>query len=195
MAREAKAARLNIANSEHNRLVYEIQQKDNMIISKIEIQEKIANLSVNAKDCFDNAAHHSRMITELAKRLKDPNITDKEREFVVNTIQYNSENQIDSIEKGNKVLQKILDTLNSNNSENHFFSQFNDIIESYKDFLSTITLEQHVPLINFLGLIIILFSLISIGGVIFSDYLIKHFNIENKYPKIAKFIQIRRKFQ
>jgi hypothetical protein len=38
----------------------------------------------------------------------------------------------------------------------------------------------------------ILFSLISI---IYGDKLIIFFDLENRFPKIAKFIQIRRKFQ
>ena len=31
--------------------------------------------------------------------------------------------------------------------------------------------------------------------VLYGDYLIKRFDLENKYPKLAKFIQLRRKLQ
>lgn len=38
-------------------------------------------------------------------------------------------------------------------------------------------------------------SAISIIFVFFGEYLIQRYNLENKYPKLAKFIQLRRKFQ
>ena len=41
----------------------------------------------------------------------------------------------------------------------------------------------------------ILFGLISIISIIYGDKLIIFFDLENRFPKIAKFIQIRRKLQ
>jgi len=83
----------------------------------------------------------------------------------------------------------------SNRCGQHIVDQLEYFIQMYIDILSTLTLEQLVPLTNLLGLTIITFSLVSITTVLFSDYLIKYFNIENKFPRIAKFVQIRRKFQ
>jgi hypothetical protein len=42
---------------------------------------------------------------------------------------------------------------------------------------------------------VILASAISIVFVFFGEYLIQRYNLEVKYPKLAKFIQLRRKFQ
>jgi hypothetical protein len=42
---------------------------------------------------------------------------------------------------------------------------------------------------------IILSSIISIIYIFYGDYLLKKFNIEQKYPKLAKVIELRRKFQ
>ena len=80
-------------------------------------------------------------------------------------------------------------------SGNSVIDQFNILIDKYKEFLSTLSVEQYGPLINILGLICITACLISLGTILYGDYLIKYFNIEAKYPKIAKFIQLRRKFQ
>ena len=41
----------------------------------------------------------------------------------------------------------------------------------------------------------ILFSLISIISIFYGEKLIIFFDLENRFPKLAKFIQIRRKFQ
>ena len=42
---------------------------------------------------------------------------------------------------------------------------------------------------------VIIASAISIIFIFFGEYLIQRFDLENKYPKLAKFIQLRRKFQ
>jgi hypothetical protein len=42
---------------------------------------------------------------------------------------------------------------------------------------------------------IILSSVISIIYIFYGDYLLKKFKIEQKYPKLAKVIELRRKFQ
>jgi hypothetical protein len=120
----------------------------------------------------------------------------KKRNFLIKVLKYKTEEQAAFIEKGNKVLQSIIDSIGSNgNGTQHIVEQYNNFVQFFNDFLSTLTFEQHIPLINMLRLIIIFFSFISILTVIFTDYLIKYFNIESKYPKIAKFVQLRRKFQ
>jgi len=42
---------------------------------------------------------------------------------------------------------------------------------------------------------VILASAISIVFIFFGEFLIQRYDLENKYPKLAKFIQLRRKFQ
>ena len=53
-------------------------------------------------------------------------------------------------------------------------------------------------LLAFSGLLLnslVLSYVVSIILVLYGDYLIKRFDLENKYPKLAKFIQLRRKLQ
>jgi hypothetical protein len=65
----------------------------------------------------------------------------------------------------------------------------------YKNIYENITNDQ----LGGIGLIlfsqVILVSAISIIFVFFGEYLIQRYEIEKKYPKLAKFIQLRRKFQ
>ena len=46
---------------------------------------------------------------------------------------------------------------------------------------------------NILGLIFIFSCLISVVSIFYGDFLIKYFNLEEKFPKIAKFIQLKKK--
>ena len=64
-----------------------------------------------------------------------------------------------------------------------------------QNFLDTLSKEE---LLAFSGLLLnglALNYVVSIIIVLYGDYLIKKFDLENKYPKIAKFIQLRRKLQ
>jgi hypothetical protein len=60
---------------------------------------------------------------------------------------------------------------------------------------STLNVEQLDALVNAIGYFIILSSIISVAAVLYGDFLIKYFNLEEKYPRLARFIQIRRKLQ
>lgn len=67
--------------------------------------------------------------------------------------------------------------------------------EKLEEFLKTLTPDE---ILAFSGLLLnqlILSHVISIILILYGDYLIKRFNLENKFPKLARFIQLRRKLQ
>jgi hypothetical protein len=55
--------------------------------------------------------------------------------------------------------------------------------------------EQLGALTNFFFSTVILSSSLSLISIYFGEYLLNKFNIEERYPRIAKFINLRRKFQ
>lgn len=55
--------------------------------------------------------------------------------------------------------------------------------------------EQNLAMSNISGSMFIIFSLISIISIFYGEKLLIFFDLENRFPKLAKFIQIRRKFQ
>lgn len=89
--------------------------------------------------------------------------------------------------KFNNGLEEINKTLN----QNRIFSfDFN-----YQDFINSL---DPIEMLAFSGLLLnslVLNSTISIILILYGEYLIKRFNLENRFPKIAKFIQIRSKLQ
>ena len=55
---------------------------------------------------------------------------------------------------------------------------------------------QHLwALCHVLSSIFIFLCLLSVISVLFGDYLLKYFNIENKYPRLGRYIKIRRMYQ
>lgn len=62
-------------------------------------------------------------------------------------------------------------------------------------FLDSLSQEELLALGSLLFNSLVLSYVVSIILVLYGEYLIKRFDLENKYPKIAKFIEIRRKLQ
>jgi len=99
------------------------------------------------------------------------------------------------LEEGNKILDEIVNTFSnikgSGSSSNYIF----DIINLYSDFLNTLTVVQKGALGHLLAAIFLLFCFTTIITIFYGETLIKYFEIEKRFPKIARFIEIRRKFQ
>nr|YP_010130265.1 hypothetical protein KQ422_mgp033 [Clavaria fumosa]QPZ51167.1 hypothetical protein [Clavaria fumosa] len=197
MGREARQARLEQVTNEATRLANEILEKHDIIASNQITKNKIVGLSSDVSSHLDSATHNTRVISELVKnRLNDPNLSKEELESVLKLLKDNTDQKIDSLEKANKILQDVIDLASSGNSKkNDYINQFNVLIEKYKDFLSTLSVEQIAAIVNILGYIIIISSIISIAAVLYGDFLIRYFKLEERFPKLAVFISIRRKFQ
>jgi hypothetical protein len=65
----------------------------------------------------------------------------------------------------------------------------------FDKFISTLSREEMLAFSGLLLNQLVLSYVVTIILILYGDYLIKRFDLENKYPKIAKFIQLRRKLQ
>lgn len=66
-----------------------------------------------------------------------------------------------------------------------------DLIEQYKEFTLTLSLEQLVALYNLIGYFMIWSALSSICLILVGDSIIKKLNLEVKLPKLARILQTR----
>jgi len=100
-------------------------------------------------------------------------------------------------------LKNLMDNYKGSGSSSQFIDNFNlnfwDEIrqagESYLDWVNTLSVLKQGALAHILASITILLSLSSLITVYYSDYLIKRFNLETNFPRLAKYINLRRKFQ
>jgi len=96
-------------------------------------------------------------------------------------------------------LSDVIDLISNSGSGSEsnflFVDYVTKFISSYQDYLSTLTLMQTGALVHIIVSIFIFFCLFTIIGIFYGDTLIRYLNLEAKYPKLAKFIQLRRKFQ
>src|SRR3984957_15114204 len=173
MNKETYKNRIYLISSETERLTNELNTKQDIIIANVSQKTKIASLTADATDQLNTVNHYSKIIKEFIK---------------------NKDFEINSLEKANSTLQKIIDIINSDNTGNDFLNQINVLIENYRAFLSTLTLDQIVIILNMWVCVIIFNSIFSIAAVLYGDFLIRYFKLETKFPRIAAFIQLRGKF-
>jgi hypothetical protein len=100
----------------------------------------------------------------------------------------NSNNQLNSYVE---VIEKYVNSKNNNN----FTDSFMNLIHDLNNIINSMTLEQNLAFINISASFFILFSMFSILFIFYGDYLIIKLNLETKFPRLAKLIQLRRKFQ
>jgi hypothetical protein len=207
LALENKEARIQAARVVHNDLLERLREVQDMTIVDETVRNKIGGLSSwgaeRVQDATKDVGILKGIIARLKERLDSGEVIDpKEIDMIQNSLNYHSDQAAINLEKANSILQEILDSIfGSGSSSSNFIdssgllNSWNSILENYKSFLSTLEVEMYCPLLNTLGLITISFCLASIAAIIYGDLLIKHLNLEVKYPRIAKFIQLRRRFQ
>ena len=77
----------------------------------------------------------------------------------------------------------------------HILDNIFDQIENINNFIINLSLEQNLALVNFLGTFIIVITVINILFIFYSNKIIDYFKLETRYPKLAFYINLRRKFQ
>lgn len=80
---------------------------------------------------------------------------------------------------------------------NHFidWNSITNLLSEFSDHMDALSLIQKGAVIHICFSISILFSLFTLIGVYFGDWFINYFNLELKYPRLATFFRLRRKFQ
>ena len=107
------------------------------------------------------------------------------------------ENHITNLEELHnniEILNKAVELFNKKDGSYYIDSIF-QFIQSYNNIITQLDLIHQVALLNILGTFSLIFILFSILIIFCGDYLIQRFELEMKYPKLAKWIQLRRKIK
>jgi hypothetical protein len=86
-----------------------------------------------------------------------------------------------------------MDEISSFTGANNIY--LNDFYNMINDFISSFIIERWWSVMNTLDFIMMISCIISIAAIFYGNQLMKYFHLENQYPKIARLIQIRRRFQ
>ena len=129
---------------------------------------------VEAADSTDEGELKRRIIDEMSKLLNDANDS---KEFV----------------------ERILEMFDNGGSNNsiHFapWDSLTDIYSEVYQVIDSLSQTQKGALIHISFSVVILFCLFTLIGVYYGEKFIQYFKLESKFPRLARYIDIRRKFQ
>ena len=149
----------------------------NNVAFKTKVETKILELQ-NSTDKLEN------IFSDLNQE-KDVNATSFE------VLRQKAQEEFEKFKETINVLNKSFE----DNSKNFSLDDFDQYISAFQDYLGTLTLEQTFCLIHIFAIFALFICLFNLASVFYAESLIKSFNLENKFPKLAKFINIRSKFQ
>lgn len=180
--------KLNNQLGENRRLVEKIEtmQKDNNdLIEKIVKSQE--NIDIN--DNINKIAEAKNNLIETINNNASKNIKNDVSNYV--SVIVEESNKVNNIFQD--MINKYQEILNStNNSQNNLWLE--GYFDNIKNYFSNLSHEQLGAITHLSGSIFILFCIFTIINIIFGDRLIIYFKLEEKYTKIAKYIQLRRKF-
>lgn len=149
------------------------------------IKEDRESILNNLNDALKGVKENQNTITETLDQISETNANNAE---CIST----SQKLITELsDKYNTILEIIK---KSGGNEGNNFLDYN-IIESLNNYISSLTPIEILSFMHICGSIVILFSLFSILTIFYGEFFIQKFTLETRYPKLAKFIQLRRKFQ
>jgi hypothetical protein len=194
VGRSERNARLNQETNEINRLSSELDRNKDIIIAQQDNQNKIAELTYHANQQISSIKNTENIINEINNKLNNINLPSNEKDNLVKELDNHFEILRNSIEITKNNLNKVNEIINENiPNESSIFENIQLFIQSYKQFLSTLELEQLTAIAHLSGLIFIISGLLTIFSIIYSDYLINYFNLEVKFPRINKLLLLRKK--
>lgn len=156
----------------------EIIEESNNLRKDVEVLEQKLRNSVELKR--ELQAKYSENSEDSS--IKDQIVEVMDKDVEIQKIYESVNNKFDSF------INKINTLLNNSNNKSQY-------LDSLQSFFEGLNYEQNLAIVHISGSIFIIFSLMNIISIFYGDRLILFFDLENKYPKIAKFIQIRRKLQ
>ena len=162
------------------------------------IDENI-ELNKTLRKSLESINEDRELIINNLNELKENHNTIQEK---LEQISETNSNNAECISTSQKLLTELSDKYNTiidsikksgGNDGNNFLDS--NILETLNDYISSLTPLETLSFMHICGSIVILFSLFSILTIFYGEFFIQKFSLETKYPKLAKFIQIRRKFQ
>jgi hypothetical protein len=178
----------NINSVQHqlNNLEHQLSSNLDIEIRK-QIMQKVKELSF---DLNNLKAIHNNYISKF----ENGNINSNPESSLNIYNQYKE--QIDNtFKKANSKANEISDILN--NTKNKFMGDNNisKIISDFNEYLATLSNTELCLIINITSCVFIFTCIVTILLSILGNYLIDKFSLENRFPKLAKLIQLRHKFQ
>lgn len=177
-------------NSDTDKIVQETIRRSTELSNKL--NEQIEQNILNKTEVENNLKNIKIGLDNIKKQVTDLNTTSDN-----NNISKSFQSLTDESSKVNSFIDKVLELIStptSSGSNNNNIS-LQIFIDNYYQFFESLNIIQKGALTHTLFCIGLLFCIFDILVAYYSDKIIIYFNLEQKYPKLAKYIQLRRTFQ
>jgi len=158
--------------------------------SRIESYGEVGRRSI------DKVKNSAEKIQNLNEQLKESTVADKTN--IQNQLLSANDELKNGLNEVNNTIKSIIELAKGDNSSSNSFIDLNTIQEflvRYQIFIDQLSQEQKFSIIHIFFSISILFCLFTLLGIHSGDKIIKYFRLEEKYPKLAKYIVLRRRIQ
>ena len=181
-------------NKDVNQGQIEIQSKLNQLDAKLdkissgnEVIKEEMFLPAGSKTSIDNATTELKVFSDKLQQDVDKLNADsiEEKLKVYHTLYKKCSNDC------NTALDKfkdILDKIDGGGSGGGYSNNFTSFKDDISNFLSNLTLEQTVIIVNITGCICIIISLISLFTIFYGNILIDKLNLDTRFPRVGKLI-------
>jgi len=159
-----------------------LSAKMSNLISENESNTKLEVILRKSLDIQENNSNKLETLNSKIKNISENKTFDESSIIEVN-------NTMKEINKELlEIINKIDDCLTNE------FTPF-DIFNQIQTYYNTLNFFQTLAITHIFAIILIFILLIDLMSIYFSDYLIERFNTKEKYPRIYKLLEIRRKFR
>lgn len=163
------------------------------VISENTKNKLVADL-LKLKEDACNLLMKNDSIVNMSKRLEQLSPNSPESKSILDQIDLKKVEFNKEIGDFQKLLEKAVEYVEKSNS-GKFIDNLEELINSYKDFLSSLNIDQLCQLISITSSSIILICLFNIVIIYYSNYIIDYLKLEERFPKLAKFLKIRKMYQ
>jgi len=158
------------------------------------LKTKLIASSDRLDSSIKNVNDYSEKMSNISKEIINKSVDPKEIEALKSKLKFYKEMYDEAVEKQDKAIKEIQSLSNTNDPDivkSDLSELFNNLIDNYREFLTTLSSEQMVIVFNISGYIMLLFTLTSITTLLIGDQLINFLKLETKYPKLAKYIKLK----
>nr|YP_009652982.1 hypothetical protein [Taiwanofungus camphoratus]QCG70020.1 hypothetical protein [Taiwanofungus camphoratus]UKQ56110.1 hypothetical protein [Taiwanofungus camphoratus]WRO45221.1 hypothetical protein [Taiwanofungus sp. YW-2023a] len=191
---QAKANIISEGNNAINSKVLEIEDiKKNLMEPGLSESKKIdfqRQLDYKNSELIRSVKEHTNSMSDFTNDIKKgENLVGNQSDIVSNSVNTSQDKVLDSISKVTDSTE--LDSIDV--KQNNVLGSLSEIRQAINDELASLTPEELACLTNLLGFIMVLGGMITITLILFGEYLINYFKLDQRYPKLAKYIKLRQK--
>jgi hypothetical protein len=141
--------------------------------------------------------HINELMKNCVDKLSNPLLSDEVKSLSQEEFIKLADKHLEGATNFESSFNKLYEIINNINVDS--YQNIINIFEKYYDLLNEFILNSNTIVLSAVGhisaSIFVLLCLLSIIAALFGDFIIKYLKLETNFPKIAKYIQLRRQFQ